>query len=247
MSRTTILAALTFGLSAVTLAADPYPNYEYGNMFYLGPTTNGQYITKATYSLSVPAPPTDYLTTKEDQRWLALWIGLQNNPNAGDVLNMDFVQPLVNWGPNNEVWGCPADNKHWCATASTYTPTGQIGEDYVPIPSNTSLDFVVEINSSTGMIDQSISMGGSVISKASNAKGMKPAVFYSGTECYADGCGTLDAHSWDNITLVLNEADAGLDKTLALTGATSSGMKSVDGGKTWTVEKIVIEKQNLTE
>ena len=52
---------------------------------------------------------------------------------------------------------------------------------------------------------------------------------------------------WFNITLVLNEADADFDKTMTLTGATSTGMKTTDGGKTWTIEKIVIEKQNLTE
>lgn len=33
---------------------------------------------------------------------------------------------------------------------------------------------------------------------------------------------------------------------MTLTGATSSGMKTVDGGKTWTIESIVIEKQDLT-
>lgn len=108
---------------------------------------------------------------------------------------MNFVQPLLNWGPNNEVWGCSADNEHWCAAASTYTPSGQIGQAYVPLPGNATLDFVVEQNASTGMVDQSISIGESVISKESDIKGMKPADFYSGTECYADGCGTLDAHS----------------------------------------------------
>ena len=194
MSRPSIIASLALALAAFT-TADLYPDYEYGNMFYLGPTTNGQYITKATYSLSVPVPPTDFLTSEQDQRWLSLWIGLQDNPNNGDVLNMNFVQPLLNWGPNNEIWGCSADNEHWCAAASTYTPSGQIGQAYVPLPDNTTLDFVVEQNASTGMIDQSISMAGSVISKESDSKGMKPAVFYSGTECYADGCGTLDAHS----------------------------------------------------
>lgn len=46
---------------------------------------------------------------------------------------------------------------------------------------------------------------------------------------------------------MLNEADADFDKTMSLTGATSSGMKTSDGGKTWTIDEIVIEKQNLTE
>lgn len=54
MSRTTFLSAVTLGLSAIA-SADIYPNYEYGNMFYLGPTTRGQYITKATYSLRTRA------------------------------------------------------------------------------------------------------------------------------------------------------------------------------------------------
>lgn len=49
------------------------------------------------------------------------------------------------------------------------------------------------------------------------------------------------------MTLVLNEADADFDQTLQLTGATSSGMKTTDGGKTWTIESIVIEKQDLTK
>ncbi|KAF2634711.1 hypothetical protein P280DRAFT_413155 [Massarina eburnea CBS 473.64] len=251
MSFTTILS--TLALSALVRAAptpstdDVYPNYEYGNMFYLGPTTNSQYITKATYSLSVPAPPTDYLTSSPDERWLSLWIGLQDNPNTSDVLDMNFVQPLLNWGPNNAIWGCDADVEHWCAAASTYTPAEQIGQEYVALPSNATLDFVVEVNADTGMIDQSISLAGKIISQESDSKGMQPAVFYSGTECYLDGCGTVDAHSWFNITLELNEADADLDKTMTLTGATSSGMVTTDGGKTWTIESIVIEKQNMTE
>lgn len=194
MSRT-LFTTLALSLGALASSADTYPNYEYGNMFYLGPTTNGQYITKATYSLTVPAPPTDYLTDKPDERWLSLWIGLQDNPTNADVLKMNFVQPLLNWGPQNEVWGCDADNKHWCAAASTYTPAGQEQQAYIPLPTSAKLDFVVQRDESTGTIEQSISMGGSVISKQTDSKGMKPAVFYSGTECYADGCGTLGAHS----------------------------------------------------
>ena len=52
---------------------------------------------------------------------------------------------------------------------------------------------------------------------------------------------------WSNITLVLNEADAAFDKTIALTGVTSSGMKTSDGGKTWTIDEIIIKEQNLTK
>jgi hypothetical protein len=58
---------------------------------------------------------------------------------------------------------------------------------------------------------------------------------------------TNSVTGWFNITLVLNEADVDFDKTMTLTGATSSGMETTDGGKTWTIDEIVIEKQNLTE
>ena len=71
-------------------------------MFYLGPTTNGQYITKATYSLLPPAPPTDYRKTDTIDEWLSLWIGIQNNPTNVNVLDENFVQPLLNWAPDQE-------------------------------------------------------------------------------------------------------------------------------------------------
>jgi hypothetical protein len=79
------------------------------------------------------------------------------------------------------------------------------------------------------------------------ANGMKPSLFYSGTECYDDGCGTLDAFSWSNITITLNKAASDFDQTLSLTGATSSGLSTSDGGITWHVDSIKIAKQDLTE
>lgn len=136
--RNSILATVALALGA---RADIYPNYEYGNMFYLGPTTGGQYIAKATYSMEVPAPPKDWVKSNEKERWLSLWIGVQDNPSNGDVLKMNFVQPLLNWGPDNSVYGCSAPNTQWCASASTYTPDGQIGQPYVEVEENAVLDF----------------------------------------------------------------------------------------------------------
>lgn len=100
MSSSLSLSALFLSVAGL-VAADVYPGYEYGNMFYLGPTSNGQYITKATYSMVVPTPPTDYLTTNSDLTFLALWIGIQDNPDSTDVLDLDFVQPVLSWAPDN--------------------------------------------------------------------------------------------------------------------------------------------------
>lgn len=75
---------------------------------------------------------------------------------------------------------------------------------------------------------------------------MKPAVFYSGNECYDDGCGTLPAYDWANITIVLNKADSDFAQTLQLYNATSSGLSSSDNGLTWHVDTITIHKDELT-
>ena len=76
---------------------------------------------------------------------------------------------------------------------------------------------------------------------------MKPGLFYSGTECYDDGCGTLAAFSWTNITITLSAADAKFDQTFSQTGATSSGMTTADGGVTWKIASVNRAKQTLTE
>lgn len=103
MYHTLSLAAQVLALaSLVTARVTTYAGYEFGNKFYLGPTTGGQYITKATYSMVVPRTPSDYRQASSDQTWLSLWIGMQGNPTKANVLNMDFVQPLLNWAPNNQ-------------------------------------------------------------------------------------------------------------------------------------------------
>jgi len=96
---------LTFLAAALPVAlaanADTYPGYEYGNMFYLSPAIGGQYFTKATYSLILPSPPADYRKSDTEEEWLSLWIGVQDA--SSDVLNEDFVQPLLSWAPDQEL------------------------------------------------------------------------------------------------------------------------------------------------
>lgn len=193
MRNSYFIAALSLALGAT---ADIYEGYEYGNMFYLGPTTNGQYITKATYSLVPPSPPTDWVKSGEDLTFLALWIGVQDNPNTvSSVLDENFVQPVLLWAPIQSNQGCPADNEHFCAAASTYTPSGQSEQPFSAVASNAAVDFEISLNASTNKIDQKIWVNGALVSEQSDSEGMKPAVFYSGNECYNDGCGTLSAYS----------------------------------------------------
>lgn len=183
---------------ALGATADVYQGYEFGNMFYLGPTTNGQYITKATYSLAPPpSPPTDWVKANEGLTFLALWIGVQDNPDKVDsVLNENFVQPVLMWAPIPGNQGCPADNAHFCAAASTYTPdNGQQQQAYTAVGDDAIVDFEISLNATTDMIDQKIWLNGELTSSQSDSKGMRPAVFYSGNECYNNGCGTVQSYS----------------------------------------------------
>lgn len=98
-------AALSLALRASAQSSDEswYQNYKFGNMFYSGPTSGGAYITKATYSMAPPAIPCNYATGSNPQEELALWIGVQESPANKDVLQLSFVQPLLNWAPDQQM------------------------------------------------------------------------------------------------------------------------------------------------
>lgn len=114
----------------------------YGNFFYFGPWSSSQpaspYLSKATYSLTVPAALSNY-DTSDSSLWVAIWVGVQ--PNSDDVMNADLVQPLLNWCADQTSCGCDASTTEWCVAASTYTPEGQLGESYVAVAVGDVLDF----------------------------------------------------------------------------------------------------------
>ncbi|KAF2136511.1 uncharacterized protein K452DRAFT_259010 [Aplosporella prunicola CBS 121167] len=210
-------------------------------MFYSGPTADGVYITKATYSLVAPKTPTGAATSGGNEE-LAFWIGIQNSPNGGDVLNENFVQPLLNWAPSQKDTGCDATEKQWCITTSTYTPQGQLPAGYKPLDPGASVDFEIVVD---GSVTQTVYVDGEVYQQQTDSEGMKPGVFYGSNECYLQNCGSLDAYSYTDIVVELSEADPNFGDTLSLTGATSDGFTTSDGGKTWKNAKITINKDTL--
>lgn len=241
--RRTNTTALALLAAAGARAEDTswYSNYEYGNMFYLGPTTNGAYIVKATYSMAPPSTPCGYATSGGNEE-LALWIGIQNDPIGVDVLDENFVQPLLNWAPDQESTGCSASETEWCVTASTYSTSGQSSAGYKPVSAGQQLDFEITVD---GSVTQTVYLDGEVYSTQTDSSGMQPAVFYGANECYLLSCGTLGSYSWTNISITLSEADASFGDTLTLTNATSDGFTTSDSGLTWTNEKITIAKDYL--
>lgn len=93
------LASLSLALGAT--AAPWSDGSKYGNMFYSGPTSNA-YITKATYSVVPPDTPCNYHTGLPQEE-LSLWVGVQADPTNKDVMDMNLVQPLVTWPPNQSL------------------------------------------------------------------------------------------------------------------------------------------------
>lgn len=74
------------------------------------------------------------------------------------------------------------------------------------------------------------------------AQGMKPQIIYSANECSTAGCGTLPDFSWDNVTITLSEAKKDLGTLISYHGASSSGLKTTDGGVTWHADSISMGK-----
>ncbi|OHE96522.1 hypothetical protein CORC01_08120 [Colletotrichum orchidophilum] len=118
-------------------------------MFFLSPPTGCQYITKTTYNMEVPRQPANWVKTDETQRWPSLWIGFQYNPYNGDVFNMNFVPPLLNWGPDNSI-------SKGTRPAVFYSGNKCYGDGYGTIPAynytNISLAFKEPVKSFADVI-----------------------------------------------------------------------------------------------
>ncbi|KAL0260084.1 hypothetical protein SLS55_005829 [Diplodia seriata] len=230
------LTALALAMRA---AAGGLDDWHFGNMFSVGPATGDAYITKATYSLVPPNVPCGSVTeNSNDDPWMSIWIGLAQSLTDDGT---DLFQPLLNWSPDQESAACPGTVKEWCVAASTYTPAGQVQQEYQAVPSKAQLDFEVDVDSSK-KVSQKVWTNGKLVSEQSDTNSVAPLCLYSGNECYKGTCGTLASYSWSNLTIVLSAADKAFGESLILTNATSTGLTTSDDGKTWHVDSIDINK-----
>ncbi|KAF4781303.1 hypothetical protein HER10_EVM0009988 [Colletotrichum scovillei] len=226
-------------LAARIVAAGKYDAWKFGNMFTLG--SDSSVITKATYTLVPPSIPCGtVISNKDDQPWMSIWVGIsQSVSDQGS----DLFQPLLNWAPDNSAAGCPASNTEWCVAASTFTGSTQVAQPYIAIPSKSDVDFELVYDASKG-VTQKVWINGAMVSQQTDVdgNGKAPTYIYSSNECYQGACGTLPAYSWSNLTIVLAKADKTFGDSLQLTGATSTGIKTTDDGKTWHVDAIKINQ-----
>ncbi|KAM6510114.1 hypothetical protein FALCPG4_017741 [Fusarium falciforme] len=216
----------------------------FGPAFSLGPTKS--WIREATTTLvlpKVPNPPKDRL---------ALWPGM--GTSGGDLIQ---ALAVAFSDPKRE---CGASAGQWCTWASTLQGE-QLGGKQVPAKAGTKLtihcvfnrpltcydvNMMLDVyNDATSKYDQTVTVGGSVISSLSTSSGHAEG-WGTAVECQDDACvGTVAAHQYLDTTIILNEADKSFGNTLGINEADSSGLHTTDGGKTWEVTTINIHSHTF--
>ncbi|KAM0239569.1 hypothetical protein ACHAP5_008215 [Fusarium lateritium] len=208
-------------LVALLSAANAQEIIGFGPAFSLGPTKS--WIREATTTLVLPKVP----SPAKDR--LALWPGMGTSSDSlVQALAVAFSDPNAN---------CGAKAGQWCTWASTLQDT-QLGGKQVPANPGAKLTIHYVYNDATNEYDQTVSIDGTVVSSLSTASGHAEG-WGTAVECQDDACvGTVEAHEYLDTTIILNEADETFGNTLGLNEATSSGLDTSDGGKTWAVSTI---------
>ncbi|KAL4876198.1 hypothetical protein BJY04DRAFT_223282 [Aspergillus karnatakaensis] len=220
LSKVAPLTILTMAASAMaqsTIGFGPY--------FSLGPTQS--WIREANTTLVLPEIPSPGLLDR-----LALWPGM--GTSGGDLIQalaVSFADPNAN---------CGASEGQWCTWASTLQGT-QLGGEQVPANPGDGVTMHYVYNDSTGEYDQTVSINGEVVSTLSTSSGQAQG-WGTAVECQDDAChSTALAHQYTDTTIILDSADESFGNTLAINEATSSGLTTSDGGKTWTVQTIDVQ------
>ncbi|KAF7118662.1 hypothetical protein CNMCM5793_008200 [Aspergillus hiratsukae] len=223
MSTTKALALLSLlGLASCT-------TYGFGPYFSLGPTSS--WIREANTTLVLPETP----NPQKDR--LALWPGMgTSGDDLIQALAVSFADPAAN---------CGANAGQWCTWASTLQDGTQLGGTQVPANPGDKLTMHYKYNDSTGNYDQSVAINGEVVSTLSTNSGQAQG-WGTAVECQDDACySTTAAHQYLDTTIILNSADSSFGNTLAINEATSSGLTTSDGGKTWSVATINIDSHTF--
>ncbi|KAJ5329398.1 hypothetical protein MYU51_015111 [Penicillium brevicompactum] len=216
-------------------------SWVFGNTgFYLGPPSGSAEIVKATYSITPPAVPSGYtVSDSNDEVWVSVWVGASASAGSDDY---NLYQPLFNWSPDQESQGCSASVDEWCVAASTFTPDGQLGQEYITVPKDTAVDF--EIAVANNKVTQTVNMNGKEISKETDALDSPLKYIMSTDECYtgSGSCGTVNTWYVKNLTITLNKADTKFGETF-----TAGGLTSSDNGITWTADSVDVQKVNYAD
>ncbi|KAF9631256.1 hypothetical protein BFW01_g2118 [Lasiodiplodia theobromae] len=171
-----------------------------------------------------------------------LVVGDIPNPITGDVAlwsaimmenEASFLQGVTENAPAGLGY-CTDLGSNWCNFA--YALIGSDAKNGTPVKAaaGSRIKTHYKLNSETQMWDQNLYVNDELVSTVSTSKGEHGEIFYISIECAAGTCATAPAHSWEDVSITLSQADESFCHTGSWEqGATGGEMSTSDGGKTW--------------
>ncbi|KAK1464953.1 hypothetical protein CMEL01_12308 [Colletotrichum melonis] len=193
--------------------------------------TNGAaYIQEASATLVLPKLPS---SVSGD---VAIWSAIMMENQAS------FLQGVTSNSPSGSY--CNDGGKSWCNFAYTLVGSNPTVGDPVTASPGSTIRTHYKLNSATNLWDQDVYIDNKLASSVSTSKGQKGNIFYISIECASGGCAEHPAHSWEDVSIVLSQADESFGHTGGWEhGATGGDMSSPDGGKTWNFSTLDIPAQ----
>ncbi|KXH29072.1 hypothetical protein CSIM01_02141 [Colletotrichum simmondsii] len=193
--------------------------------------TNGAaYVQEASATLVLPKLPS---SVSGD---VAIWSAIMMENQAS------FLQGVTSNSPSGSY--CNDGGKNWCNFAYTLVGSNPTVGDPVTASPGSTIRTHYKLNSATNLWDQDVYIDNKLASSVSTSKGQKGNIFYISIECASGGCAEHPAHSWEDVFIVLSQADESFGHTRGWEhGATGGDMSSPDGGKTWNFTTLNIPAQ----
>ncbi|KAJ4397690.1 hypothetical protein N0V93_001923 [Gnomoniopsis smithogilvyi] len=211
----------------VAAAATGKVHAAFGPAFSTGPTSSDSYIAESWATLNLPAAPSD------NNGDLSLWVGMGTS-------NGDLIQSIAE-NYNADDWSVYA----YTLISTSDTTQEPIQAEGSTANEGTAVTFHYVYEESTGNYTQEVIVGGTVVSTLSTSDG-KAEGWGSAVECAAEDCGTVGAHTWTNVSIILSAADSAYIDTLALGTDVEATMTTSDEGITWEVGTISIPGYSFT-
>ncbi|KAJ4344567.1 uncharacterized protein N0V89_012311 [Didymosphaeria variabile] len=186
------------------------------------------YITEANATLVLGKAP-----SPQGSGDAALWSAIMMD-------KQDFLQGVTQ-NSAADYWCANMPATQWCNFAYTLVGSQVTAGKAVPASPGSKVKTTYKLNSSTQLWDQNVYIDGKLVSTVNTSKGQHGKIFYISLECAQGTCAAASAHSWEDVTIVLNKADTSFKHSGSWEyGATGGEMSTSDNGKTWKLSTLSI-------
>lgn len=194
--------------------------------------------------ITLMAPSGNYI----EEVSATLVVGDVPNPITGDIAlwsaimmdKQDFLQGVTQNSPPGLGY-CQNLGQNWCNFAYNYG-NGNV-EAGVPViaPPGSRIKTHYKLNPDTDKWEQKLYINDELVSELTSSQGQRGSIFYISTECAAPPCAAAPAHSWEDVSVVLDAANVRfLHSGAWMHGATGGQMTTIDAGKTWNFTTLSI-------